>query len=703
MDIYSDKTLKPYATTIGVIGTTGSGKTETTSMFTTFEAEEIITRAVGKTNSTLKERRIIFSERYLQEIVIAVKKKEKIYPRNDFKQVIINAFTKVVKKYGKQASTDHEDIASDFTDYLNQEMNTVVNTKAILTFITSTDLDEYIQQLVRLFVENNDEIVLYYTLYHSAKNQLLEKEKKDNSAKLTAAIKIEVGKYLDNSLSSEKFLALWEVWEQVNLQLDKLFFHYFIKEQHSKDGYHFHRIDLNCVEESKEIINAFFTSNNLREGEQLSIEVFCEEIVLYAPLNQDVAQVLKQYGNRFLDRHGYITIAFLDTKGIFHSNHEVDILNEYENLDESHFNDLLYNHDYDALLFVCPLFGDANEEKFKNICAEVLAGFNRQIPIFVLQNKVDLFIDNESKKLNQSSRFYKSNMAPKVVLDIDQVIEKIDHSSRTMIEELERMQSIKRQGKNKIIPLVCYLRMDSRHEEEFLEKYNPLNAIKTMFSILNEHQQYLLSTNKLKVVLEQGYEDIQLCINSERLEETVSLILKSKNMEAKVYKPADLNVENNIGIRPHGSGLNAVRRKLRYGLGHNSNINENYFVNCKSFNFDLPGILRNLISKDLVESVLIEAVEFEGGRFEDSEKITDLKGFAVKYFDSYQFVAQILYYRAFLDAENKGYFDNKSLFKTFLQNSRPYSTGYHYEQTAALEKVLKDAIQKAVYLHVQYV
>lgn len=699
MKDYSDKMLRPHSSKIGIVGTTGSGKTETTCMFTTFDAENIIARAVGETNSTLTERWIVFSERHSQEIIVAVKKKEKIYPRNDFKRAVINAFTRVIKKHGRQAMVDHDSLVNDFVGALNEEMNTVVNTRAILTFIDPTDLNSHIHRLVQLITDIDDP-ELYYTLYQTAKNQLLEKEKKDNSAKLSAVIKIEVGKYLNDQLPSDAFNELWDVWEKLNLQLDELFFRYFSKEQQSIDGYYYYIVDLNHLNESNAFIDAFFTSNNLRLGEKLSIEVFCEEIILYTPLNPEITQILKQYGDVFIDRNGYVTIALLDTKGIFHSNQELDMENEGENFDESHFNDLLYNYNYDALLFVCPLFGDTNKEKFKNLCSEVLVGFNKQIPIFMLQNKVDLFIDNENKQLNPRGRFYKASERAQIKVDVKQVMDKIDHASQMMIEDLECMQSQKRRNE-KIIPLTCYLRLDDRHEEEFLEKYDPLNAIKTMFDVLNNRVKH--TSKKFKIVLEPDYEDIQLRMNSEQFELIVSSALKSLNMDTKVYKPAVKNIEDNIGIRPHGSGLNAVRRKLQIGIGHTSNINESYFVNCKSFNLDLPGILRNLISNDLIQRVLNETLEIEGGKFVESVESKNLIDLIARYFDSYSFVANILFHRAYLNAENKGYFDNQKLFTAFLKNSIPYSTGYHDEQTVVFKEELETAIHKAIHLHVYYV
>lgn len=126
---YSTKRLKPHALTIGLVGGSGTGKTEVSTMLTTFEAGQIIAKAKGKTNSSLQAKRIIYSQRFeeKQELLVAVKKKETIYSRSEYKHALINAITKVVIKRGKQASVDQIEVENDFKDFLHQELDTDVN------------------------------------------------------------------------------------------------------------------------------------------------------------------------------------------------------------------------------------------------------------------------------------------------------------------------------------------------------------------------------------------------------------------------------------------------------------------------------------------------------------------------------------------------------------------------------------------------
>ena len=65
--------LNPLFRTIAIVGGTGDGKSKVASLPADKMARQILSKSVGETNSTLKERTIVYSEDYADEMVIAVK------------------------------------------------------------------------------------------------------------------------------------------------------------------------------------------------------------------------------------------------------------------------------------------------------------------------------------------------------------------------------------------------------------------------------------------------------------------------------------------------------------------------------------------------------------------------------------------------------------------------------------------------------
>lgn len=68
----------------------------------------------------------------------------------------------------------------------------------------------------------------------------------------------------------------------------------------------------------------------------------------------------------------------------------------------------------------------------------------------------------------------------------------------------------------------------------------------------------------------------------------------------QVKKPAIDNVDQNVGLRPHGNGFNALVVRLKRGEGWDSNIRVDYFKHHDSFHVRFPANLANLLSAELI-------------------------------------------------------------------------------------------------------
>lgn len=64
--------LQPHVHVLKLTGGTGDGKTEIATVFAAKEARTILLRGVGRTNSTLKERLLVYSEEYTNKLLVAV-------------------------------------------------------------------------------------------------------------------------------------------------------------------------------------------------------------------------------------------------------------------------------------------------------------------------------------------------------------------------------------------------------------------------------------------------------------------------------------------------------------------------------------------------------------------------------------------------------------------------------------------------------
>lgn len=210
-------------------------------------------------------------------------------------------------------------------------------------------------------------------------------EVKENSKKFLSAIQQEVERTMD--MQSEEFkIDLWSIWKDLNDGLAKVFFSYFNEADISNDGYFYKEIMLDKPD--TEFISAMFTANNMQAGQRLSLEVLCSEIVIYVPMHKGFAKMIEADSNAgkvFRDSQNNIVFATLDTRGLYHSDNTDD-----ENTD--YCSKLIYKGDIDAIAMVVPLVGDTNEKKIGELYRDVLKNFNKQIPIFMVHNKLDLYV-----------------------------------------------------------------------------------------------------------------------------------------------------------------------------------------------------------------------------------------------------------------------------------------------------------------------
>lgn len=688
------KNLLPHMHVIKLIGGTGDGKTEFSVVFAEPRARKILIKCVGKTNSTVRERMLVYTTALNGKVIVAASISEEILERKVFSEMVITAIAKVVRLNGKVVASMVGKAESDFEEELFSQLSERNNTCAVFNFLTEQQKKEFVEKIVGVYrkfhFSEHD-----YEIYNATKNNMSEKEAKENSNKFLGALKIEVERII--SLIDKDFTnELLEICEETNAILRNKFFEYFDEKNISEDGLYYKEISLAETEEDNRFIEAMFTSNNLQAGERLSLEVLCGQIFIYTPMNKAVRDIIandKNASQVFIDEHGEYTFGILDTRGLYHTG----VVND-DNAD--YLNELIYQGDTDAVAMVVPLQGDTNEKKIYELYRKLLEAYKKQTPLFMVNNKVDLYIDALRKDDFIDDPFSVS-MDVANEMSADEIIEQVNKRVKELQGELQEAQNKARRNLE-IVALPCYLKRDEgMKHEEVVKMYNIVNVVK---SILLQTAEFLVKTSvKIPITL-VGEEDVDVEINREELLKSVRAHILEGETDKKVFEPGSKNIGDNMGICPHGNSYNALKRRLRYGDGYSCKIDENYYFNCKSFTIDFTGNLRNFISENFINHTVHMTMKLVNGRFPGQKEGELFWKQVARNVDSKKFVSILLYDKAMRDAELTG-FGFGTYFRGFLKNSMPYFykgmiDGNQYVD--ALEEVLKDAVKKTIALNVIY-
>ena len=688
------KNLLPHMHVIKLIGGTGDGKTEFSVVFAEPRARKILIKCVGKTNSTVRERMLVYTTALNGKVIVAASISEEILERKVFSEMVITAIAKVVRLNGKVVASMVGKAESDFEEELFAQLSERNNTCAVFNFLTEQQKKEFVEKIVGVYrkfhFSEHD-----YEIYNATKNNMSEKEAKENSNKFLGALKIEVERII--SLIDKDFTnELLEICEETNEILRDKFFEYFNEENISEDGLYYKEISLEETEEDNRFIEAMFTSNNLQAGERLSLEVLCGQIFIYTPMNKAVRDIIandKNASQVFIDEHGEYTFGILDRRGLYHTG----VVND-DNAD--YLNELIYQGDTDAVAMVVPLQGDTNEKKIYELYRKLLEAYKKQTPLFMVNNKVDLYIDALRKDDFIDDPFSVS-MDVANEMSADEIIEQVNKRGKELQGELQEAQNKARRNLE-IVALPCYLKRDEgMKHEEVVRKYNIVNVVK---SILLQTAEFLVRTSvKIPITL-LGEEDVDVEINQDELFKCVRAHILESETDKKVFEPGSKNIGDNMGICPHGNSYNALKRRLRYGDGYSCKIEENYYINCKSFTIDFTGNLRNFISENFISHTVHMTMKLVNGRFPGQKEEELFWKQVARNVDAKKFVSILLYDKAMRDAELTG-FGFGTYFRGFLNNSIPYFYKGMIDENQyvdALEKVLKDAVKKTIALNVIY-
>lgn len=681
--------FKPHFRVLELLGGTGNGKTEVGTVPADQKARKILIEGVGSTNSTLTERLMVFTTEYSDKIVVAVKHDENAFSRNLFTEIISKAIAKVVKDLGKVVDTIVGKDEEILEEALKEQLSKRNNVKAILSLLTEEQKYAFVNDIVDLY-HRYDLHQYNYNIYNTVKNEMAEVEVKENSKKFMSAIQQEVERTMD--LQSDSFKQdLWNIWESLNGDLGKVFFAHFDEQKISSDGYYYKEIMLDAPD--TDFINAMFTANNMQAGQRLSLEVLCSEIVIYVPMNKVFSKLIEDNpltSKVFRDSNNNIVFATLDTRGLYHSDNTDD-----ENVD--YCSELLYKGDVDAIAMVVPLEGDTNEKKIGELYRDALKNFNKQIPVFMIHNKLDLFVAS-LQKMDFDDPLSVDAFDEKEFTETD-LCEGIADRMMELNEDLKAAQ-VKAKKRMPIKSLACYLKRDASFPAAFVKKYNVLET----YRIILEDMAKSLEESAYKIKFEPKEDEIPTpVVDRKRLAELIHVHVTDNSTDKKVFTPGMSDIALSLGKTPHGNAYNALRRRLKNGDGYTSNIDEAYFYNCKSFSVNFTANLRNFASPEFIHSVVFQALRIEGVKRTQEADEKYMKTVET-YVNPKELVSLLLFYKAIQDAEKEA-FSFKSKFQNFLQNSMLYFNLTKIDEetyAAAVEQIILEAAQKALDLNVTF-
>lgn len=681
--------LKPHFRVLELLGGTGNGKTEIGTVPADPIARKILIEGVGNTNSTLTERFMVFTTEYRDKMVVAVKHNESAFNRNLFTEIVSSAIARVVKTVGKSVEKIDGKDERILGEALNEQLDSRNNVKGIVSLVADEQRVAFTAGIIDLY-HKYELHRCNFSIYNTVKNNMAEGEVKENSKKFMSAIQREVEHTLE--MQSDAFKKdLWNIWEKFNENLSKVFFEFFDAEQISGDGYYYREIWLD--DPDKEFIGAMFTANNMQAGQRLSLEVLCDEIVIYVPMNKVVEKIISDNPltrKVFRDSNDNIAFATLDTRGLYHADNTDD-----ENVD--YCSELLYKGDIDAIAMVVPLEGDTNEKKIGELYRDVLKSFNKQIPVFMIHNKLDLFVAS-LQKMNFDDPLSVDAFDAKEFTEVD-LCKSIANRVAELDEDLKKVQ-VTAKKRLPIKSLVCYLKRDASFPTALLKKYNVVETYRTILEDVAKSLED--SVDRIKFKAKEGEVPTPV-VDKKCLAELVHVHATDNSTAKRVFTPGMSDIALSLGKTPHGNAYNALRRRLKNGDGYTSNIDEAYFYNCNSFSVGFTANLRNFSSPEFIHSVVFQALRIEGAE-KAQEADETYKKIVETYVNPKKLVSILLFDQAIQEAEAEA-FSYESKFQKFLRNSMAYFNPTKVDEekyTVAIEQIILEAAQKALDLNVTF-
>lgn len=638
---------------------TGAGKTLLACLLTTKSACSILTKGVGNTNTTLTNRKYVYStnEALKNKIIVWAKKKDVMLSNVDVQDVVLKALAILIAKHKDLTVMNTEELIEKFIAEGIHLLELNNNTRAIFTLLDDKELNDLLSisigAIIRLGIINES-----YKVYKRAGNKIKPEEIKTSSHIFWSAIAVELSLLIDNidNGTIHKQILFKNIKEKSDI-LEKKFYGYFGNDTINQEGYYVKEIDLENQDE--EIISQLFKDNDLSKDKVASIEVLCDELIIYTYMNEYVNGVIKtnqKLMNIFLNNfNGYYEFALYDTMGVFHKDLDEDKSYDY-------FEGLTRIEKFAGIIVLAPLKGDSNVVKMKQNIVEFLSHIKYSTTIFILRNNLNKYIRDEIENQYDISTISDN--------DIDVDVNSMNEILVKLKKQLDKDFSYKQ---NKYIDLevhkylVEFRRFDSDIKRIDAISLHQLSNV--VIDVLNSYANYVEKNNDRIKLTKDESADVSLYIDKDILKNNFVYLctdIKNSNIEKEVFLPVNTNIETNLQKCPHGHSYNALKRHLSCGEGFTSSIDESYFVNRDNITITFPYNINKMGISSSFDLLIKNVVKIQGLVIDDLSMDKILDRFK-KNINIYKITKLLVYDYALKDAE-KSHLSYERCFNAMLDN-----------------------------------
>ncbi len=661
------RNLKPHVRTVEIVGDLGYGKTTTAAVCASPKTVRFLNSGGGNS-----ERLIIFTTELKGAMVVAVSFSEEILSRDLFSDIFTRAMAKVTREHSRVVATvvgkDEEALA----DFLREEVENSHRVKTLFSLLSESKREEFFSKAVSVY-HNYEFRYNHYEIYNCAKQNIKDVSIKENSERFLSFLQSEVKRFLD--IAGENFKKdFWGILNDVNDELGTLFFKYFNRENLSKDGYYYKEMSLDNPDGV--FVQAVFE-------DKPSLSEIADEVVIYVPMHEKIESILREEPKlfeAFRNSEGEYTFGVIDSRYPFAP---VNSREERENISSS-----LMKRNVDGLLMMLPLNQEPSRELLE-FYEDLLKGMERSVPVFLLHNKLDLFVESARHAV-----FYDDPLSTDMSNE-DFV------SADKMISEIQKreiaLKSMLSSEKYEIHSLSFYLRRDHTFSRELVEKYNVIHVYKSILESVSLSLGNMGAKLLLKVEEPEG---ASVEIDRKACKSIFNDHIRAVRTDREVFTPALINIGRNLGLNPHPSEYRALKCRLKHGEGYTS-ILEREFSDNDSFSVDFTENLKNFMTSEFLSSLVSQTIALKGAHFESTEAMDAFKEIVKYYFDKRTLLKKLIYDHAVCEGDRIA-FSDKLKFQNFLQNSLDYfnlSKLNAEEYINTLVEMLNSAAERALHLN----
>lgn len=575
---------------LGLGGPVSAGKTTLVKAFASSKVEEFLRKAIHEKATTICPHRYVFLENLDDIVVRAI---PKVQPLGDgfISEVLYSALVDLIySERSHQVTEDH--VREKLMKKFQQNLQNCTNVNSGICLLSTERQQKILNQMTNILMEKGLSQSIGI-LFNGGKNHT-NMDHRESPTGLKAGIR----EYLSEWLKMQALdVDLHNLCNEVNQELYELLVYLFGQESSAKGFYREVPLHESCnvIPENgasqEEFLNRVFADNNT----QLSIEPLCEELVIFLPISEMCLEAIRKsgYDMVFSNALQEITFTVLDTQGLFHQETETTEDTAYR------MEKLWYDPSVNALLLLAPMDDSTGLDRNLRFYQEIIKTFHRQIPVFLVHNKVDLYLHKlwqnwiqEHPDTTMSEQTIRTQMEEEMCRERQLLMEAQPNSRKDL-----QIHSLPMHFKPCMLLEFCH------HLEGLKREYAPSTNFGKIFTVLGRSLRQ--NANRL----EFQATDIEFTINSELLQSLFITYMKENQKAQTALLNALSNIQSNTGLTPHGLSFYAGKNHAYYGEGFTSNLIYP-FIHCQNISMTFPEELAKLISAAPIQEWLLQVLHF---------------------------------------------------------------------------------------------